>query len=49
MWLLAYSNVPGIIASGCPGCATPPIYTHTVYAIDEQTQSIVWLATYSDP
>jgi hypothetical protein len=49
MWLLAYNNVPGIIASACWGCATPPVYTHAVYAIDGQTQSILWLASYPEP
>jgi hypothetical protein len=49
MWLIAYSNVPGMIASACWGCATPPVYTHTVYAIDGETQSILWWASYPEP
>jgi hypothetical protein len=49
MWLLAYSNVPGIIASACWGCAPPPVYTHDVYAVDAQSQSIIWLASYPEP
>jgi hypothetical protein len=49
MWLLAYSNVPGMIASVCPGCASPPVYTHDVYAVDAQTQSLLWWASYPEP
>jgi hypothetical protein len=49
MWLIAYGNVPGIIASACWGCAPPPVYTHDVYAVDAQSRSIIWLASYPEP
>lgn len=49
LWLLAYSNVPGIIASTCAGCADPPVYTHDVYAVDAQSRSIIWVASYPVP
>jgi hypothetical protein len=49
MWLIAYGNVPGIIASACWGCATVPVYTHDVYAVDAQSRSVIWLASYPEP
>jgi len=49
IWLLAYSNVPGVIASGCPGCPEPPFYTHDVYAVDAQSESVIWFASYPQP
>lgn len=42
MWILDYANTEFIVG-GCPApCPPPPTYTHTVYAIDEQTKILVF-------
>lgn len=46
MWLLAYDNVPGIMGSQALYGPPPPIYHHNVYAVDAQTRSIIWFASY---
>jgi hypothetical protein len=46
MWILDYGNVPGMIASVCPGCAPPPVYDHDVYAVDVQSRAVLWWASY---
>jgi hypothetical protein len=46
-WILDYGNVPGIIGSGCPGCAPPPVYDHNVYAIDAQTRELRFVGSYA--
>ena len=47
MWLIDYGNVPGIVSSVCSGCAPPPVYDHDVYAVDVETGSVIWWASYS--
>lgn len=43
MWIIDYGNTV-FHASGCPDCAEPPDYDHTVYAIDAETAEVwfVW-------